>query len=391
MTHFVYDVVGEITWTAPNDVLSLNVNVVGGGGGGCGLFSGGEGTSVAAKFHINPNQVFIISVGGGGGSGCGGGSSGIYTEDGVPIIVGGGGGGSGCEENAFGGNGDEDGGGLGGGEHGGNGFGGNGYGDGGNGGNGFGGKGGGNIESLGIGGYGYNKEGDGGYGYGTGGGGGGGAGGGGAGGDSGGGAGGGSYVDLDFIVGSAKYGNGGNGNGGNGLITIDFAVQDFAVQDFAVTLQNTQDSKCFLKDTPILLSENTFVEIQNLKVGDYIQGVITTKPKRIKYIYASIHKFNNIHPFNVPYKIPKGFFNKTIPIQDIYVSGFHGIIFTNGSNDIIFLDVNQIQEFNRVSISDLKSLGYVNDTNEVVYYNIELEELDGMIAGGLPVESVGLK
>ena len=55
------------------------------------------------------------------------------------------------------------------------------------------------------------------------------------------------------------------------------------------------------------------------------------------------------------------------------------------------VDANQIQEFHPVDISELKELGYVNDKDELEYFNIELDEIYGMFVGGVPVETMGLK
>lgn len=55
------------------------------------------------------------------------------------------------------------------------------------------------------------------------------------------------------------------------------------------------------------------------------------------------------------------------------------------------MDANQHPEFSPVPISELKDMGFVNRNNEIEYYNIELESVDGMVAAGVPVETIGLK
>ena len=151
---------------------------------------------------------------------------------------------------------------------------------------------------------------------------------------------------------------------------------------------------CLLKNTPVLVNSNKYVSIQDLQVGDVIQAPISNKQHKIKRVLHNTHNYYHLNPYNVPYKIPKHFFTSLYgvktPTQDIYISGFHALLFSDNKK-VKLLDTNQIQEFSLVSIEELKELCYVNANNEIDYYNIELEEVDGMIVGGVPVETMGLK
>ena len=148
---------------------------------------------------------------------------------------------------------------------------------------------------------------------------------------------------------------------------------------------------CLLINTPVLTSLNKYINIQDLNIGDFIYAPISNEQRKIKRVIKNTHNYYHLNPYNVPYKIPKYFFtSQQIPTENIYISGFHSLIFFY--NDMIkLLDVNQVQEFLPVDITELKNLGYVNDSNEIEYYNIELEEVDEMIVGGIPVETMGLK
>ena len=152
---------------------------------------------------------------------------------------------------------------------------------------------------------------------------------------------------------------------------------------------------CLLKNTPVLITNNKYVNIQDLEVDDVIQAPISNKQHKIKRILHNTHNYHHLNPYNVPYKIPKHFFTSLYevktPTQDIYISGFHALLFSANDNQYKMLDANQIQEFSQVPIKELKELGYVNDNDEIDYYNIELDDVDGMIVGGVPVETVGLK
>ena len=148
---------------------------------------------------------------------------------------------------------------------------------------------------------------------------------------------------------------------------------------------------CLLINTPVLTSLNKYINIQDLKIGDFIYAPISNTQHKIKRCIKNTHNYYHLNPYNVPYKIPKHFFtSQQIPTENIYISGFHSLIFFY-NNVIKLLDVNQVQEFLQVDILELKSLGYVNDSDEIEYYNIELEEVDGMVVGGIPVETIGLK
>jgi hypothetical protein len=61
------------------------------------------------------------------------------------------------------------------------------------------------------------------------------------------------------------------------------------------------------------------------------------------------------------------------------------------NNELTLIDANQIQEFSPVLFEDLKALEYVNDDNEIDYYNIELEDIDGIFAEGIAIETIEYK
>ena len=173
-----------------------------------------------------------------------------------------------------------------------------------------------------------------------------------------------------------------------------FTVDCYAVASVELPYTSTPDI-CLLKNTPVLITNNKYVNIQDLQVRDVIQAPISNKQHKIKRVLHNTHNYYHLNPYNVPYKIPKHFFTSLCgvktPIQDIFISGFHALLFSDKDTQYKMLDANQIQEFSQVPIEELKELGYVNDNNEIDYYNIELEEVDGMIVGGVPVETMGLK
>ena len=149
------------------------------------------------------------------------------------------------------------------------------------------------------------------------------------------------------------------------------------------------DAVCLLKNTPILTNNKKYVNIQDLRAGDYIQSVMYDKQQKIKRVVHNTHRFNELNPLNIPYKIPKHFINN-LPIEDIYISGLHALIFIK-DRVIDLVSVNSMKDFHPVDMEELRTLGYIDDNDEIEYYNIELEESDGMFVGGIPVETLSLR
>ena len=147
-------------------------------------------------------------------------------------------------------------------------------------------------------------------------------------------------------------------------------------------------SVCVLKDTPICVGGvKMYKKIQDLREGDSIIGAVSNTPKKIKQVVITSHKYTDIDPNNVPYKIPADFYAKNIPVQDIYISGTHAIAFSNRKKETILISVIYADKFVPATVDELAAFGYP----EITYYNIELDEPDGMYAGGVPVETLGLR
>lgn len=102
----VISTVGSSTFTVPNNVYRLSVNIVGGGGGGAGgttspsVYGGGGGGGTyitkadATVFSVFPGQVISYTVGTGGaagGYGVGGSSGSVSIFNGITASGGGGG------------------------------------------------------------------------------------------------------------------------------------------------------------------------------------------------------------------------------------------------------------------------------------------------------------
>jgi hypothetical protein len=130
-----------------------------------------------------------------------------------------------------------------------------------------------------------------------------------------------------------------------------------------------------------------YKKIQDLREGDSIIGAGSNTPKKIKQVVITSHKYTDIDPNNVPYKIPADFYAKNIPVQDIYISGTHAIAFSNSKKETILISVIYADTFVPATVDELAAFGYP----EITYYNIELDEPDGMYAGGVPVETLGLR
>jgi BspA type Leucine rich repeat region (6 copies)/Hint domain len=148
-----------------------------------------------------------------------------------------------------------------------------------------------------------------------------------------------------------------------------------------------EPSVCVLKDTPICVGVKMYKKIQDLREGDSIIGAVSNTPKKIKQVVITSHKYSDIDPNNVPYKIPADFYAKNIPVQDIYISGTHAIAFSNSKKETVLISVIYAEDFVPATVDELAAFGYP----DITYYNIELDEPDGMYAGGVPIETLSLR
>ena len=65
---------------------------------------------------------------------------------------------------------------------------------------------------------------------------------------------------------------------------------------------------CLLKNTKVLMADNTYGNIQDIKTGEYIRGAFSGLPKQIKSVSHRRLYYDALNANNMPCKIPKHFF-----------------------------------------------------------------------------------
>ena len=145
---------------------------------------------------------------------------------------------------------------------------------------------------------------------------------------------------------------------------------------------------CLLKNTKVLTADNTHVNIQDLKVGDYIRGAFSCLPKQIKSVAHNRLYYDTLNTNNIPCKIPKHYFVELqTPSEDVYISGGHSLLYKD-CDTIKALWTSEI--VSSCSRTDLVELGYIDDFGYISYYHIDIDEVDGMVVSGMPVETLDM-
>lgn len=143
-----------------------------------------------------------------------------------------------------------------------------------------------------------------------------------------------------------------------------------------------QKLPCFLPES-LVKTPNGNIMIKDLKDSEYVYDQNGTEVKilRVNKWSTSLFTLDNI-----PYIIPKDSLEKNYPSIDTYVSPFHKIMLPN--NDFVMVkDINLpfIKKFNNHT-NQLKYKDTVLD--EIVYYNLILENSSNFIVNNLVVESL---
>uniref|UniRef100_A0A6C0KSL4 Hedgehog/Intein (Hint) domain-containing protein n=1 Tax=viral metagenome TaxID=1070528 RepID=A0A6C0KSL4_9ZZZZ len=142
------------------------------------------------------------------------------------------------------------------------------------------------------------------------------------------------------------------------------------------------NNPCFLSETQILTENNVYKKVKDITPNDKIISPFSTVPQKIKNIIKK--ETQNKSGTNMPLVIKASTLNEELPLHDVYLSGHHRVIISNGKNS--YLGVQAFKLFNTfLTIEEAKDL---TGEKELHYYHIELENsCQHLIASGLPVES----
>jgi hypothetical protein len=179
---------------------------------------------------------------------------------------------------------------------------------------------------------------------------------------------------------------------------------------------NDLSQPCFLSITKVLTINNNgeeeYKEISKILPGTLIK-TINNNICKVKHC-GYTPPFTMMDEMDYPRVIPKDYFGKSFPEEEIYGSGWHCIYLPKDksyndnileaikkSESILTLQKEQDQQhdkFHKVfifTLTELKLIKTVQEIQELTgmttanYYNIELEDQnDGYIVSGLPVESL---
>ena len=146
---------------------------------------------------------------------------------------------------------------------------------------------------------------------------------------------------------------------------------------------------CFLKDTPILMENFTYKPIQDIKEGDYTISCFSQKRVKVKEVIKNKVHFSSLHINNRPVKIPKNFFCPDIPSRDIYLSGFHRIVFYSKSKNIkVYKQAFKIDGLQENFIETEEETLKITGEDQLFYYHIRLEDpSDCLVVANLAAES----
>lgn len=188
-----------------------------------------------------------------------------------------------------------------------------------------------------------------------------------------------------------------------GYIYLIINNQNNMVLDISTNIPNDTFS-CFLPTTRILMVDNTYKRISQIKKGETIRG-LSGIPRRV--LHAGYVKFTpeRTHPESLPRCIPMNFFGKNLPRENLYLSGGHSVVLLE-SNEKYRREIEETERetgrtvnmsgYRKLMSKKLSNLRILKTTEEIKnltgleprYYHLVIDDIsDGMIVDGLPVEA----
>jgi hypothetical protein len=177
---------------------------------------------------------------------------------------------------------------------------------------------------------------------------------------------------------------------------------------------NDQSQPCFLSISKVLTinsnGEEEYRTIDTIKTGDIIKSP-SGKHSKVKHC-GYTPAFTMMDELDYPRTIPKDYFGKGLPEEQIYGSGWHAIYLPKdrsysenvqkaikvSKSMLAIQNESESELYHKVylfTITDLCLIKTIKEIQELTgkstahYYNMELENpTDGFIVSGLPVESL---
>jgi hypothetical protein len=175
----------------------------------------------------------------------------------------------------------------------------------------------------------------------------------------------------------------------NGLVlgSATILYSDPVVINNTVTNISVQiaDPPCFVSCS--VLTDNGYMDISNIKNGDYVISAFTSAPVRVLHCgYCSVD-LKNVNENNHPLLVKANHFKDGIPNKDTVISGYHRVICPGfGDNNYIAIHTYRLGDFKRLNNEEVLSM---TGLEEVRYYHIEVEGgKNAVFCDGIPVETL---
>jgi len=168
-------------------------------------------------------------------------------------------------------------------------------------------------------------------------------------------------------------------------------LDDVAFRDSATisTTNNDVNVVCFARGTLIEIANNYRVLVEDLQQGDWVMTA-DHGMNEIKWIGMSKIGEQRLaqHPNLRPIRIKKGALGCSAPAQDLYVSPQHRILVRSKIAQRMFDEPEVLVAAKH--LLELEDIEIVEDTKEVEYYHILLDNHEILIANGAACESLYL-
>ena len=154
-----------------------------------------------------------------------------------------------------------------------------------------------------------------------------------------------------------------------------------------LTLNITDPSEnppCLLEGCEIMVVDDDnkllYKDVSLLKEGDRVLSSFSKQAKTIKRMISTRVNKHQIDIRNLPFQLKKNAFANDVPDKDIRISGFHRVIL-GGQDKSKYTGVQVFK------LCPSTAVAFDELPEEMVYYNIELEDIDAVFCNNLAVES----
>ena len=152
---------------------------------------------------------------------------------------------------------------------------------------------------------------------------------------------------------------------------------------FGIVLEGVENPPCLLRGSKVLMADRTEKDIDYLKPGDMVLGVISKKPKKVEKLLIKTVDLRKIDKANHVYIIAKDSIKPNLPSENVLISGQHRVFVKvlNAQSE------HHSQVLTAIPAKDLPNSTIYLSGCQVEYCHLQIEDDDGFFVYGLPVES----